>query len=139
MAYDLNSLRLWSALKGATDSQRATVQQLVDFAAPLLDRVIETFPTYTLHDTTHARNVAELMADLLGTRLADPTPLEGALLILSAFFHDIGMLSAHDDLINVIAEPEWDDFLTTHPEAFLTVANAADQKPPLATVEQYCR
>src|SRR5215210_3080299 len=63
----LEQLPLWDVLeKKATDAQRAGIRELVEGAAAILDRVIETFPAYTLHNSTHAANVANLMAELLG-------------------------------------------------------------------------
>ena len=104
-----------------TDEQRQVIQTLVDHAAPILDRIIETFPTYTLHNSTHARNVAGLMAKLLGERLQDLTPLEAAFLILAAYWHDIGMVFRGDERTRLTEEPEWPDFLQSHAGAYLAV------------------
>ena len=50
------------------------------------------FPEYTLHDETHFIRVAELMAYVLGDTVKKLNDIEIGLLILSAFYHDQGML-----------------------------------------------
>jgi hypothetical protein len=122
-----------------TDEQRQMVRALVNLAAPILDRIIETFPTYTLHNSKHARNVAELMADILGEHLKDLTPLEAAFLILSAYWHDIGMVFKEEDRARLAEEPEWADFLQKHAEAYLAVSGDPRAEPPRETAEWYCR
>src|SRR4051812_36855421 len=69
MSSEIESLKLWEVLKAkGTIDQQKLVRDLADDASAILNLVIETFPTYTLHNATHARNVAGLMADLLGPR-----------------------------------------------------------------------
>jgi hypothetical protein len=136
---EVEQLRLWEVLKNkGTDLQRVFVQRLVDHAAPILDRVIETFPTYTLHSAVHARNVAELMASLLGPQLQELRPLEAALLILSAYYHDIGMVFREDERSQLTKDPEWRDFLQANAAAYVAVAKAGDEVP-LDIAEWYCR
>lgn len=137
---DLSKLKLWDALeKKATDAQRAMVRSLVDHAAPLLDRVIETFPTYTLHNADHARRVASLMSELIGDQLDDLRPLEAALLILSAFFHDIGMVFTENERTNLTSERDWPEFLDRNPEAFVEWTKAPGGPPSPEIAEWYCR
>jgi len=46
----LRDLAIWTVLEErGTDDQRQVVSNLVEYAAPLLDRIPETLPTYTLH------------------------------------------------------------------------------------------
>src|SRR5439155_13018918 len=49
-------------------------------------------PEFTLHDAAHLLRVTELMAMVLGPTLEKLNPVEFALLILAAHFHDIGMV-----------------------------------------------
>lgn len=72
--FKVEQLSLWDVLKTVDDTQRAKVRKLIEDAAAILDRVIETFPAYTLHNSTHAENVVKLMADLLGDRVKDLPP-----------------------------------------------------------------
>jgi hypothetical protein len=136
--HEVEQLALWSVLKDkGTDKQRALVQNLVDEAAPILDRVIETFPTYTLHNSLHARNVAELMAHLLGPRLMELSSLEAAILILSAYFHDIGMVFSDEARSSLTKEPEWPQFLNQFPEAYVAIESSNEPSRDIA--EMYCR
>lgn len=137
MPDDPSQLALWGAL--ATDGQRMFVRRLVEYAAPLLDRVYETFPTYTLHNSEHARNVAGNIAELLGPRLSELLPIEAALLILAAYYHDIGMVFSEEERHHLTADPEWNEFLKKNPEAFLEWSNAAEGTVPVEIAEWFCR
>lgn len=131
-------LALWKRLASASDKQRAMVSDRVGEAAALLSRVIETFPTYTLHDATHAENVVHLMSQLLGTASEKLTPLEAAMLILAAYYHDIGMvfdLASRQDLTK--EKSDWEAFLQNDADAFVAVAEKGEVTPEIA--ERYCR
>jgi len=129
---------LWKVFIGkANREQRSFVKGLVDYAAPILDRVRETFPTYTLHNSTHSLNVIDLMATLLGRRIDQLTALECAFLILSAFFHDIGMVFDAEARAHLCDEPEFPEFLQKHPSAL--VAMSGKSEPPIDIAEWYCR
>jgi hypothetical protein len=138
MASEVERLDLWKVLvdKG-TDEQRAVIKKLADEASALLDRVIETFPTYTLHNTTHAHNVARLMGELLGPSLKELTALEAAMLILSAFWHDIGMVFTESERGALESEPYWREFLEEKPEALIAREKAGELSTEIA--EWYCR
>jgi len=51
-------------------------------------------PEFTLHDDTHLLRVTELMAQVMPARVLEKVlnPVEIALLILAAHFHDVGMI-----------------------------------------------
>jgi hypothetical protein len=115
------------------------VTELVQHAAPLLDRVHETFPTYTLHNAEHARNVARNIAELLGPHISDLLPIEAALLILGAFYHDIGMVFSEEERDLLTADPEWKEFLDRNPEAFVELSKAPEGTVPIEIAEWYCR
>jgi hypothetical protein len=132
---DVKELSLWKVLK--EDKHRNTVRELVEYAAPLLDHFVETFPTYTLHNSRHAVNVARIMADLLGAGVKNLEPLEAAMLILSAYFHDIGMVFKPEELESLTLEKEWKEFLNKYPEAFVAVEKNHGVTPDIA--EWYCR
>ncbi|HEU0125924.1 MAG TPA: hypothetical protein VFQ56_06445, partial [Flavobacterium sp.] len=113
------------------------VEECVDYVLPLLSRIIETFPTYTLHDGQHQLNILNRMADLLGKRIKDLSGLESALLILSAFYHDIGMVFSKEELQNLVSEETFQEFLNENPKA--KVDFLATSKLSTETAEWYCR
>jgi len=135
----VEQLPLWNVLtsKNVSDAQRANINYLIEYAANILDRVIETFPTYTLHNSTHAENVVHLMAELLGPRCKDLNPLEAAFLLLSSFYHDIGMVFQSEERNRLSQEPEWKIFLDKEPDAYLAVNKSPEI--PLDVAEWYCR
>jgi hypothetical protein len=138
MDADIERLELWKVLQSkGTDPQRSTVAALLKDATALLDHVIETFPTYTLHNRVHSINVAERMADLLGPTLYQLTALEAAMLILSAFWHDIGMVFTDDERTTLESEPYWREFLAQNPEAEIAFAREGGLSTEIA--EWYCR
>ncbi|MGY0236041.1 HD domain-containing protein [Longispora urticae] len=104
--------------RSSTENQ-ANVEYLIEHAAGLLKLVVQTFPTYTLHDRQHSENVLTLMEKLLGPQLDRVSPLEAALLILSAYMHDLGMVYTADELAGIADEDEFQDFLTAHPAAYV--------------------
>src|SRR5690242_11136537 len=94
----LEKLALWQRFTTASSpEQLATVKHLLDHADALLARVVETFPTYTLHDRTHVINVANLMGKLAEPWLEAMNALEAGLLLLSAFWHDVGMVFTEEE------------------------------------------
>lgn len=135
-----DQLPLWRRFRDIGAPQHiANVETLLSDASSLLDRVIETFPTYTLHNSIHATNVARLMGDLLGDEgLNKIRPLEAAMLLLSAYCHDLGMVFHKNELTALGAEPDWREFLATNPEAFIAVEKKGN-KIPLEIAEWYCR
>ena len=67
---NLEDTPLWMVFaEKANDEQRQMVRKLVKRASDRLDFVRDTFPTYTLHNRTHALNVVELIGKLLGDEL----------------------------------------------------------------------
>jgi hypothetical protein len=136
---DLDNSRLWVRfLEIASDEQRVLVRKLVDHVRPLLGRIVESFPTYTLHDETHAVNVINRMGDLLGPALDKVRPLEAAILILSAYYHDVGMVFDETELENLRWEPWFDQFLSQHPEAYI-LFHENNQTLSTRLAEWYCR
>jgi hypothetical protein len=134
----LERLELWRHFEAtATIEQRAMVMDLIRYADALLSRVVETFPTYTLHDRTHAVNVAHLMGRLVGPLQDRLTALEAALLLLSAFWHDIGMVYTEEERETVTQTEEFQSFLQKNPEAQLEFVG--NEGMTRSTMEWFCR
>jgi hypothetical protein len=92
--------RLWQLLQHRTQEADAA-RQLLTNVMPDIETVLAkggTSPVdFALHDEEHAFRVAERMIDLLPEDVAAKlTPLEFALLVLSAYLHDIGMTPTRD-------------------------------------------
>ena len=97
----LEDARLWQSLDTGFEGQegkdaRRLAQYLLDLCQEARDRM-KSFPflhpQYTLHDEAHLLGVTELMAKVIPpTTLEQLNPVEIALLILAAYFHDQGMV-----------------------------------------------
>ena len=135
---NLTQTQLWKAFaENANDEQRLMVGKLADRAGVRLDLIFETFPTYTLHSRVHAVNVVRLMGDLLGPSIKEITALEGAVLILSAYLHDIGMVFTEVERAGLADDDQFEAFLNAHAEARLRVQE--DGEVSTHTAEWYCR
>lgn len=98
---------LWKMLKNDFDS---TDKEIAETLASNLEQVCEEsykrmksfsslHPQYTLHDETHFLRVTELMAKIMPDSTKKTlNPIEIALLILSAHFHDQGMVLDSEEL-----------------------------------------
>ncbi|MCM4081294.1 HD domain-containing protein [Paractinoplanes hotanensis] len=117
---------------------QANVGKLADRAEDLLKLVRETFPTYTLHDEQHAENVIALMGKLAAPRIDQMRPLEAALLILAAYFHDAGMAYTAEEIAAIADEDEFRSFLDGDDEAFVATERSGGV-PPTGVIERYCR
>jgi hypothetical protein len=111
---------LWQVLEtDASEQNVANVKGLVTYATGKLILVRETFPDYTMHDRQHAENVVKLAEQLLGPSIGDLTPLEAAVLILVAYFHDIGMVYTPDELDALVEDEDFRNFLDENPTAYV--------------------
>ena len=64
-------------------------------------------PEFTLHDERHLVRVAELMALILGEDVKFLNPIEIALLLLSAYYHDQGMVPEVEEWNQIKTSPEF--------------------------------
>lgn len=87
-------------------------------------------PQYTLHDERHLLRTTELMSLVLGDEVKKLNEVELALLILSAFFHDQGMLPSDSDLSLLRKSEEFklfqDNWRVDHPNYAETSKQLAD-------------
>ncbi|WP_256758360.1 hypothetical protein [Cohnella sp. WQ 127256] len=129
----------------AGDEQRALVRKELVKASQRLMLVRDTFPTYTLHNELHALNVVEIMGELLGNRLQELHVLEAALLLMSAYYHDIGMVFTPEEKNGIQNEAEFAEFLEKHPKAHLqlkeyqSLVESDRHGVPEELAEWYCR
>jgi HD-GYP domain-containing protein (c-di-GMP phosphodiesterase class II) len=92
---------LWKHLKNGfeetSDKELAhkisdNLSELCDEASSRMKLIPTLHPEFTLHDQTHLICVTELMAKILGRSLRSLNPVDIMLLILSAYYHDQGMV-----------------------------------------------
>jgi hypothetical protein len=88
--------KIWSDLLKKQTSEADTVRAILESCMPNIERVLAfggTSPLdFTLHDAGHAFRVAKRMADIIpGDVLPELSTYELALLLLSAYLHDVGM------------------------------------------------
>lgn len=91
----LNS-SLEEVLKGKPvgESLFHNLKRIEEKAEPLLSRIVETFPEYTIHDIRHSKEVIKnLNLVIPDTLKADLNEYEIYFLIASAYLHDIGMVN----------------------------------------------
>ncbi len=113
-AKTLEDTKLWMALQ-EKDQQgmSALVGALPDLceeAASRMKMVPVDFPLYTLHDETHLLRVVEIMGLILGDTIEQLNSLELALLILSAYMHDLGMVLDGGERGNLEKDPKFLNF-----------------------------
>jgi len=88
----------------------ANVPALCRDAAERMKAMPSLHAQYTLHDSTHLLRVTELMALVLQASLEELNPIEIALLMLSAHFHDQGMIPETEELERLKARDEFRQF-----------------------------
>ncbi len=95
-------------------------------------------PEYTLHDETHLVRVTELMARVLQDSIRALNPVEIAILILSAYLHDQGMVLSADELARMKASSEFQTFRqnweTSHPN--MAAIRKEASRPDLSSLER---
>jgi hypothetical protein len=104
---DWTTTALWVRLKALGEGAEATrhyVKTWLDDVQTLLAKAGSSPLNFTLHDDGHSFRVAERMVELIPdntlARLSDP---ELALLLLSAYLHDIGMNPNYEMVLKVRA------------------------------------
>lgn len=132
-------MSLWEHFRKCAKADTfANTEKLVGYATPLLDLIRDTFPTYTLHNHTHAENVISLMESLLGERLDQLSSVECSLLILSAYYHDIGMVFSDDEKAQIVDDERFDTYLREHPDHYLEMRAGGDTVDD-SIIEGFCR
>lgn len=122
----------------ADHEQVVLVNKHIDYVLPLLDYYTKAFPTYTLHNGWHQRNIIYLMGELLGSELSKVTALECTILILSAFYHDLGMVFTEEELTSIESESEFLEFLGQNVKARLSY-ESNNKRADRELIESYCR
>jgi hypothetical protein len=127
-----------SFLTKASAEQVALVNKHVDVCMPLLDLYYKAFPTYTLHNSKHQKNILRIVGEMLGDDLNKLTALECALIILSAVYHDLGMVFKDSELEDIAKEDSFHSFLDNNYKAKLEF-NESESVLTIGLSEWYCR
>jgi hypothetical protein len=100
--------RLWKELLTRTEPSapalRHALEEVLTDVEVILNQRDPTLGNFTLHDSGHSRRVAEWMATLAEDLLGELSPTELAMLLLSAYLHDIGMTP---ELGRIKANRDW--------------------------------
>ena len=117
---DYKQTKIWKTFESKAEaSQIVFVQKLVDFSQGSLKKYSDTFPRYTEHSGTHQINILKLISNLLGDTINELSVLECAFIILSTFFHDIGMVFTEEERENLNKSEYFPNFLSENPQANL--------------------
>ena len=109
--------------KSPSPVEITVVEDACNVAEDLLSQIPHTFPTYTLHDATHSKNVCDIIYDLLGESGRQKLTIhETALLLLSAYYHDTGMVYSTDEKSDLLKEPEFQIFQDNHKEVYIKIS-----------------
>ncbi len=94
--------------------------------APLLERIPENMPEFTLHNANHSVKVVELMGKIIPSNtLKYLNIIELSILIYSAYLHDIGMTASREEREEIIKnDPEFSKLLISYEELSLKLDEA---------------
>lgn len=111
----------------------AKVISIITVVAPLLERIPENMPEYTLHDPNHSAKVVENMGKIIPQEtLQNFNSIELSLLILSGYLHDIGMTCSKEEKEEIIKNSDEYEILfksdVNKYEKFKSFKNAGDHR-----------
>ena len=86
----------------------------------------DTFPRYTLHDERHLFNVLNIMGQLLEGYEDNLTASECEMLILAAFYHDVGMCYTEEQKQEKLRGYQFEQYLNSNPDKYLKVTEKSD-------------
>ncbi len=120
----LSSCKMWELCNNLLEKENnrykdinlATLKQAICYAVSKTETISDILPKFTVHGLQHSCNVLNIMGKLLESMqivsfkkrikcLSEISSYEVALLILSAFFHDIGMCMLNKD--DDVTEEQW--------------------------------
>lgn len=123
------------------DSQEISeqVKKVVGYVAPLLERVPENMPEFTLHDPNHSAKIVELMSQFIPADTLDHlNVIELSILIYAAYLHDLGMTASGEERETIIkTDPEYARLLRADEKRFhkLEQYKAEDDYRAITVVE----
>lgn len=104
--------KIWKNFEKQSDKKTlGKISHIIDETIPLLKDIKRVFPTYTNHDAEHSLKIIELIEMLLGNNIKKLSCSESAVILLSSFFHDLGMICNDNEEIK--DEIWFKDFIQT--------------------------
>jgi hypothetical protein len=105
---------LWKKLQSLNDlNTKPLIELLPNICEEASDRIKvmpTALPQYTLHDESHFLRVVELMAMVLGASIDQLNAVELCLLILTAYYHDQGMVMSAEEYKNLSSDSQFQIF-----------------------------
>lgn len=104
-------------------------EQFVAESIPLLELVLAgPFREYTLHNPTHARKVLHIAGHIIADyTLERLSALEAAVIIMSCYLHDMGMVLPEETRLQILASGELDSVYDEWPELREQLESARDR------------
>ena len=125
---DWKETKLWKLLEAKPPAEIGSVRTMLEQCMPQIQNILASGGTspndFTLHDADHSFRVAQRMVDITPLDVRDKlSTYELALLLLSAYLHDIGMTPQRQKVrqhytylltgeLNGLTTPEMDEFQT---------------------------
>lgn len=143
---NVRETRLWLALSAQQcEDAQVLAPNVATLCVEAIDRMKAMYayaPQYTLHDDQHLLRTTELMGRILGDQVDQLNTIELSLLILSAFFHDQGMVLSEKEFASLAEDADYqlfkNNWLLDHPNYGETAAQlgkaelAVDRKTQFA-------
>ncbi|MDD2760291.1 MAG: hypothetical protein PHH11_08350 [Methylomonas sp.] len=105
---------LWKQLQSLNDENAKSLIEILpticEEAADRMKAMPTASPQYTLHDESHFLRVVEIMAMVLGETIHQLNAIELCLLILTAYYHDQGMVMDVEEYSNLSSNPKFQLF-----------------------------
>lgn len=99
------------ALEGSDGEHELSeqVRKVVEYCAPTLTHVPDHLPEFTLHDAEHSARLVDLIPQFTPqATLEQLSALEIAILLMSAYLHDIGMACTQDERATLVkSDPDY--------------------------------
>ena len=82
------------------------------FVPSILSMVVNIFPHYSMHDTSHSETILDNILKILGKeQISRLSATDLWMLLFTAYFHDVGMFVSKDDIINLIENEKFINFV----------------------------
>ena len=91
------------------------IEKILLNTMPQLKEIKRVFPTYTNHDSEHSLKIVELIEMLLGDKITNLSSAESAVILLSSYWHDLGMSCNN---IDEIKDESWFDHFINEQSTF---------------------